>query len=558
MTHTNGKIALALAAVVCIAGCSSMREVRTEAEQAHQSATNAAQSLMDRRVASVGQPVRGPVVTDIPFVNVKPIPKAPSLPVTFNRVVTFAEPVGLPMDALAQRLSEVIGMRVTYQHDLVRAGGEDQTAGAQAAPAFPNLPSLPGSASATTRPGRDMSVAVNYPSGSVTGLLDAVATSAKASWEYDDQSNTVHFYKFKTELFRIAMVQGAAKSSTQMGGKSSSSSSGGSGGETLETAQAEATFATSASLWDGIEDGVKKLLSPEGVFSISEVGGTILVRDVPQRMQLVEKFINDTNAALSRQVDVAVTVYRVMARKSDIRSVNWDLLFQSLIDTSAYDVQWLTPRADTASDGLASLIIGTKETDQNGVPHRYGGTQAFLDSLSRFGDTSVVTNTSVVTVNNHPAPVKVVRRHTYLAEVTPTFVGTSGSAVAGGAALTPGTVETGLNLFLLPHVQDDGKRLLLNVMVSLSTLEQMDTYTSAGSSIQQPQVASREFQQMAWLNSGETLVLAGFEQVDAGLDSSGQVDRKVWWLGGRRDATKEKEMVVVAIRPVVTAARSRI
>src|SRR5690606_3594988 len=146
-------------------------------------------------------------------------------------------------------------------------------------------------------------------------------------------------------------------------------------------------------------------------------------------------------------------------------------------------------------------------------------------------------NTSAMTSNNPPAPVMVVRRTSSLAETTPTFGGSAGNAISTGAALTPGTVETGLNLYVLPHVQDDGKRMLLKLMVSLSTLEAMETYSSGENSIQLPQVASREFQQQAWLNSGETLVLAGFEQIDAGLDTASPFDKAVWALGGNSSAS---------------------
>lgn len=238
------------------------------------------------------------------------------------------------------------------------------------------------------------------------------------------------------------------------------------------------------------------------MYSVSQATGTILVRDRPARMDMIRKYIEDTNTAMSRQVDVGVTIYRVMVNDKDVRGMNWNVMFQTLLASSGYNLSITTPRPNVIGDGLSSAIIKVPERDENGAPYRYGGSQMFVDALSTLGRTSVVQNTSVLTSNNQPAPIKVVRRLSYLAETTPTYISGGTSAVTTGAALTPGTVETGLNIYVLPHVQDDGKRMLLKLMVSMSTLEKMDSYSSGEASIQLPQVASREFNQQAWINSG--------------------------------------------------------
>lgn len=546
-------LAVTVAALVALAGCTTMQDVKRSAESGNTAADSAAQALLDGRISKLGIPARGPVVTDVPFVDVTPVPVRERLPLAFSRMVTFNEPAGIPMNVLAARIQAVTGLVVSYQPELLSGASEGGGLSMGGSGPWSNLPVLPGASAGGSVSSADLKVAINY-SGSARGLLDAVAASSKSSWEFDETRQRVNFFKFKTETFRISAVQGTTSSKAIMGGEGASSKSG----DKLDTAKAEASHITEGSIWVGIEDGVKKLISSEGVYSISQSTGTILVRDVPDRMNLVRNFINDTNEAMSRQVDVEVTVYRVLTSDRDTRGLNWNLIFQNLIATSPYGIGVNSVRPDVIGQGLASAIISIKETDENGVPHRYGGSSMMIDALSKLGKASVVTNASVITANNQAAPVKVVRRTTYVAETTPTFMGGSGNTVSTGAALTPGSVETGLNLYVLPHVQDDGKRLRLKMMISLSTLESMETYGNGQASIQLPQVASREFQHEAWLNSGETLVLAGFEQVDSGLETSTPFDKGMWLAGGKRSAHKQKEMVVVALRPVVTAARSRI
>lgn len=551
--------ALAACIVTVLTGCSTMVEIRDAAQTAQSTANDGARSAFDGRASRSAGPVRGPLITDVPFVNTKPVPVVGRYPINFSRVVTLNEPMGIPLSTLAARMQALTGIAVTYQTE-VNGNAPDidmglgQDAAWQGLPQLPGgLPSLPSQGRGTGQPADPATnVAVSY-TGSVRGALDAIAGATKSSWEYDETQQRVNFFRFKTQTFRVAAVQGTTTSKAILGGQQQ-----GSRGQAIATASAESTHSTDSSLWKGIDEALKKLVSAEGSYYVDQAAGTVLVRDVPTRMEMVRKYLDDTNTAMSRQVDIEVTIYRVAVNDRDVRGLNWNLVFSKLIATSPYNFTLGTPRPDTVAQGLASAILKIPDRDANGVPYRYGGSELFIDALSTLGNTSLVNTTSVVATNNQPSPVKVVKRFEYVASTAQTYAGTANAAVATGPTLTPGTVETGLNMYVLPHIQDDGKRMLLKIMVSLSTLEELKTITAGTSTIQLPQVASREFQQQAWINSGETLVLAGFEQIDSGLETKSPLDKSIWGLGGSRTASKGREMVVVSIRPVVTAARSRI
>jgi len=554
--------ALAASLVAALPGCSTMVEVRQGAQDAQALASDNARTLIDGRPAKSAGPIRGPLITDVPFVNTTPVPVVGRYPINFARVVVLNEPHGTPLSVLASRLSASSGLNIKYQPEVQGNAPDfdpssfDQGSGDAA---WANLPQLPGSmprgqagrGTASTTVDPSSSVAVSY-TGSVRGALDAIAAATKSSWEYDETSQRVNFFRFKTEAFRVAAVQGKPTSKMMLGTQKQ-----GTNGQAIATASAESTHTTDASLWQDVEDAIKKLLSPEGAYSINQAAGIVLVRDIPSRMDQIRKYMDDTNAAMSRQVDVEVTIYRVAVNDRDVRGLNWNVVFQNLIATSPYNLALSTPRPSTA-EGIASAILKIPERDANGVPYRYGGSEMFIDALSTLGNTSLVNTTSVIAGNNKATPVKIVKRIEYVAQSAQTYAGGNGGVVQAGPTLTPGTVETGLNMYVLPHIQNDGKRMLLKLMVSLSTLEDMKTITSGGSTIQLPQVASREFEQEAWINSGETLVLAGFEQIDSGLETKSPFDKSIWALGGNRTASKGREMVVVSIRPVISSARSRI
>lgn len=560
MSAAFARIAIGVVVALAASGCTTMVETRDMARTGIDEAKDTTESLLASRPSSAAGPVRGAIVTDVPYVDVKPVPVAVRYPLSFGRIMNVNEPIGVPLAMLAQRIREHAGITITYQTEIIdpqvrNVGGGPESLGTSS---LDNLPALPGGLALTGLTDQEVrtGVAISY-SGPVKGLLDAIAAATNSHWELSPVTAQVRFFKYKTATYRIPAVQGLSVTEASLSRQSSGGSSD-QDGQALNTASTEAKHTTNGSLWGGIEMAVKKLVSPQGIYNIDQVAGTLLVRDVPERMESIATYMNDLSEAMSRQVDVDVNVYRVLVKDNDVRGVSWDVLFQNLIKTSGYNMGLTTVRPDVTSNGLSSAVIKVPELDANGIPNRYGGSQLFLDALSTLGRSSMVTSASVVTSNNQPAPVKVVKRTSYLKETTPMFGSNSGDTISTGPALKPGSVETGLHMYFLPHVQDDGKRMLLKMMISLSTLESLDSYGSGDNKIQLPTVASREFNHQAWLNSGEVFVVAGFSQIDSGLDTESPLDARLWGLGGKSSARNGREMVVITIRPVVTAARSRI
>lgn len=557
----RAKTLLSALCLTLLAGCSTMMDIRNDARDAQSQARNEARELLQARAAKQPGPAIGPVITTMPYVDTRPTPRPPQYPVAFSRQVTVNEPMGVPIRVLAQRVQAMTGVRMLYQSELVVGGGftpDARPSGVGADATLGDMSSLDGVLAAMANgehvPVRT-GVSISY-TGDVVGLFNAIAAATGSNWEYNEAGEAVQFYRYKTETFRVPAVQGVSTSTASMGGKTQSS--GGEGGGPISMAAASASHTTSASIWEEIESTIKQLLSEQGVYAISPATGSVTVRDHPDRIETVRGYLQETADALTKQVDVEVTIYRVVINDADTRAVNWKGLFRNMLGQYSIGLNSLAGRPDVISGGLSSVILDIPLTDASGAQQRWGGSQLILDALSSLGRTSVVTNTSVLTSNNQPAPVKIVRRTSYLASVAQNLSGSGDNLTNTGPTLTPGMVETGLNLYVLPHVMEDGKRMLLKLMVSLSTLESLDSFGTETAKIQLPQIASREFEQQAWLNSGETLVLAGFEQVDSGLDTRTPLDKALWFLGGSSSASKGREMVVIAIHPTVTAVRSRI
>ena len=69
-----------------------------------------------------------------------------------------------------------------------------------------------------------------------------------------------------------------------------------------------------------------------------------------------------------------------------------------------------------------------------------------------------------------------------------------------------------------------------------------------GGLTQLPQISETSMQQEAVLLNGQTLVLAGFERDSLEVNDSGAT-RRMFGIGGRKEATKERVATVIMIRP---------
>jgi type II secretory pathway component GspD/PulD (secretin) len=112
---------------------------------------------------------------------------------------------------------------------------------------------------------------------------------------------------------------------------------------------------------------------------------------------------------------------------------------------------------------------------------------------------------------------------------------------------------------LLPRIDPDGEGLLMQFAINLSDLQGaqngFDTFSTNGSTIQLPNINSRNFVQQAEVPNGSTLVLTGFEQVNDNADRKGTGDPSFMGLGGSQVGTRGRTAIVILMTPTVVTSR---
>lgn len=417
---------------------------------------------------------------------------------------------------------------------------------------------------------KDTQLSMDYR-GTVQGALDELAAKMHYIYDVDYKSNTITWSAFKTQIFDVSFMPGTTDyvlgqdSGTSTGGLTGGSSTADYVGLDSDDNQ-YSKLSGSLSLWTDMEDTIKNLMSTEGKVNVSQSTTSVTVRDHPQNINAISNYLDKLNTELSKQVRVQVQVLEVKLNDDFSYGINWGLIYnygQNGSKTINLNAP-LATNAATVSGSINPLTL-TYAVDKT-TGGRFRGSSTFIQALEQQGKVRIVTQPSVVTLNNQVARLAITDQQSYVAEIS-----TTQSDQSTQTSVTPGVVTDGFTLYVLPKIRDDN--VYLQITSSLANLQGITTINTAtgkvvdpttpstptdsssgGSSsnsatiIQIPTLSSRNFNQRSRIKSGETLILAGFKQ----LNSQTQKSKFLWRdeLGASGGTTENVELIVL-ITPTV-------
>jgi type IVB pilus formation R64 PilN family outer membrane protein len=450
---------------------------------------------------------------------------------------------------IAERVTLLMGIPVTVSPDALTT---PPTTISNTLPSLPPagtgpMPMMPGFAMAMGAAGANV-VPISYD-GPLAGFLDVAAARFGVNWEWSNDG--IRFYRYLTRTFRLAALPGETQQqnmvSNTTGGDSSSGSSSGTGNNASSETKQKTQIESKLSVWQAIEDSIKGMLTEKGKVTVTAATGTVTVTDTPQVVAQVERYIEDQNASLAKQVVVNVRVLSVELKDGEQYGINWGIVYNSLSGNTrlSFNNTFFDP-GSTPSPTLGIGVLSTAGANTTADIRSWAGSNALINALSSQGNVSQVTSASLTTLNNQSAPLQVGRQTTYLASSTTTVTQGAGSTTT----LQPGQLTTGFSMSLVPHILDRGK-LMLQYAVDISSLLGLYTVNSNNSSIQAPDVDTRNFLQRVMLNSGDTLVMTGFEQATLNTNSEGMGKSNNPMLGGGVTGKRNRSVLVILIQPVV-------
>jgi type IVB pilus formation R64 PilN family outer membrane protein len=385
--------------------------------------------------------------------------------------------------------------------------------------------------------------------------LDLLAT--KVGYVYTINKDQIYWKEFVTRTFDIAFMPGGTD--YMMGGKGGSSSSSGSSGGTTSSFGSDAADAEYSnisgklSLWTDLNTTIQQLLSPDGKVTVSQATTSVTVRDRATNVDLIEQYIRNLNTNLSKQVLVKIQILEVDLENDFEFGINWTDIIKAF-HNSPFQLSgnYGTPIAITSftpqPTGQTVPQIGVAPyPSANGVVPSY---TILFNALSQQGKTSVVSEPRVVCLNNQVSVVRITESEGYVASIQNTSTGGGGTTTAAQntvtSQVTPGTLITGLTLYVLPKIM--GEKIYMQVNADLSTLTNLQPFGATGSQVQLPTIKAKQFNQRSVIRSGDTLILSGFRQV--GNQAKANQFLKSQALGGK-GAQEVNSETVVLITPII-------
>ena len=399
-------------------------------------------------------------------------------------------------------------------------------------------------------------VPINY-SGKLSGLLNYLANRYSIWWRY--KGGQITLFAKETRVFTVYALPTETSMNASLDGASmgTGASDSGSGNSSL-------SLSTSAdlALWDSIEDGVRQVVGEDGTLSFSRVSGMVTVTASPYIVARVASYIAGWNERLARQVAISIKVLQVNISNSDSYGIDLRALFNS----SKYAAGAAGPYFIDAGTAASSAGAGLFSMAVIDPSSHWKDSTAVIEAISTLGKTSLVTSSTVTTLNNKVAPVQVATAQNYVKETTVTVSG-SGEDREVDIGLNTDTLNYGFTMEILPRILDHG-RLIVLFTLTLSDLLALDEFKVAGDSsnseettdndsataltaVQLPKMQIRGFMQEIAMRSGATLVLTGFERVQDTTKTSGIGRPRMTILGGQEHNNNTRDVLVVLITPEV-------
>jgi len=396
-----------------------------------------------------------------------------------------------------------------------------------------------GGAAARTTPAATSGAALRgvFWQGELGGLLDNVTTRLGLSWRYE-QGRIAIFY-LDTRTFPVMFMDSKASfgSKTVSGTTSSMGATGDSSGGGLsgDSNTSQATeMEIKSSLYEDVTNSIKSMLTP-GTGRMNLSAGVLTVTDTPRVLEQIGRYLDDRNTELNRQVVLNVQVYSVEKRTKDQYGIDWNAVFNSgsvgLSLTNAF-----TGAASDALNGGVSILDG-----------KGAGTKAFIKALSEQANVSVMTEASSMTTNLSAVPIQVALQQDYASNVTTENTANVGSS----SSITKSTITTGFNMTVLPFLMPQSPKMQLQFAINMSDDPTMRTFTSEKTSVELMKTRLKTFTQRVIMQSGQTLVLSGYQSLNNTANRQGVGSFRFFGLGGGANGENNKTMLVILITPVI-------
>lgn len=351
--------------------------------------------------------------------------------------------------------------------------------------------------------------------------LDKISLASGYSYEVNDTKIT--FKALEDRLVDVTFAPGQSKyfmgNEKDSSGRSSNNSASGNlvsvKSDVLNQSAAYKGVEASLDPWSNLLIVLNQMKSENGFIGPNEVASNVLLRDSPERVDSMEKYIKSLNRAVNRVISVELEMIELTTNEGDSNSFNLQNIVKS-INNGKGSISFGTEFASQLFSDQNTPLLDIAYTKPTGAASE----SLLIQALKKHGKVTVTRKQRVITLNNQIVKLKDVINDTYLAQSKKD----STANVGATDELIPGSVQSGLDLYALAREYDGN--IQLHLTANISNLMKMGEVISGKSKIQTPSVGERSFDTMALIPANMSLLLTGMSTSRDETDYSGTMDDK--------------------------------
>ena len=263
-----------------------------------------------------------------------------------------------------------------------------------------------------------------------------------------------------------------------------------------------------------IEPQVSKLLTVgAGGVSIDERSNKIVVTDLPGKIKKIKRMVRAFDEE-PLQVLIEAQIVELSLNEKFQRGIDWETILRNAndLDFKGKFALGLETGEEIAGGGVRQEVsVGTLDSDNYNF---------ILQMLQSYGKTHILSQPRIAAVNNQEAKIMVGAREVYVTQTV-----TSGDTTTTSENVQ--FVDVGVKLNVTPSISRDGF-VMMKIKPEVTSLREY-FYTSQGTKV--PVVTTSEAESVVKVKDGAMIMIAG--------------------LSKKKDAVEEKKMPVLSKIPLV-------
>ncbi len=366
--------------------------------------------------------------------------------------------------------------------------------------------------------------------GTLESALDYITQKYAVSWKYENDQIVIFRTEFKTYIFD------GTNTSTEQSSTMSTSAQGDAGSSGLS---ASTTMKTNL-MYSEIQSTIEGMLTKGvGVMTMNSNTGAITVDDVPAVHAKAKKYIDKMNALVNKRIYFNAEIVEITSDDEGNYGVNLDALYKG--SSLSFD---FNPIAATATGNLDFGL-----TDPSS---KWSGSSALVSMLREINDTVTSRKFSFQTQNGQSVPFQAVNRIAYMKSLSVTKETDDNGKESSKSDMDIAEVLPGFSINVTPKVTSRND-LGIQVSVNLNTLNDITEFSAdSGASVAQlPDQTQQTFSQYIKIKNGQTMMLAGYEQVKNESKVKSLGDEEAWVAGGSKSGGKTSKMTVIFLTPYI-------